>query len=115
MENAAAGKPLPVYGDAVGRRDYIYVKDACRAIWLALRKYALCGVFNIGSGVGTTNMELAAAVIEGFHSASKIEVCRDKKEDTSVCCLNTEKAKGVFGFACQYSLTEAFRELSEQK
>lgn len=115
MENAAAGKPLPVYGDAVGRRDYIYVKDACRAIWLALRKYALCGVFNIGSGVGTTNMELAAAVIEGFHSASKIEVCRDKKEDTSVCCLNTEKAKGAFGFACQYSLTEAFRELSEQK
>lgn len=114
MENAKAGKPLLVYGDSVGRRDYIYVKDACRAIWLALQKYVLCGVFNIGSGIGTTNAELAGAVIRGFRSSSKIEVLRGRKEDTSVCCLNTEKAKNELGFMCQYSLSEAFRELCEQ-
>ena len=113
MENAAAGKPLPVYGASVGRRDYIYVKDACRAIWLALQKYALCGVYNIGSGIGTTNAELANAVINGFHSPSKIEVYRDKKEDSSVCYFDTVKAKNELGFSCQYSLTEAFRELQK--
>lgn len=44
-ENAASGKPLAVYGESVGKRDYIYVKDACRAIWLSLQKYALCGAY----------------------------------------------------------------------
>lgn len=115
MENAEVGKPLSVYGDSVGRRDYIYVKDACRAIWLALQKYALCGTFNIGSGIGTTNMELADAIVSGFRSSSEIEVHRDKKEDTSVFYLDTEKAKNELGFVCRYSLTEAFRELSGQK
>lgn len=114
-ENAAEGKPLFVYGNAVGKRDYIYIKDACRAIWLSLENYALCGAFNIGSGVGTTVLELAEAVIEGFGSASEIEVQRDKKEDTSVCYLDTAKAKNELGFECKYSLKEAFRELSNKK
>ncbi len=83
--------------------------------WLALQKYALCGTFNIGSGNGTTNMELADAIVSGFCSSSEIEVHRDKKEDTSVFYLDTEKAKNELGFVCRYSLTEAFRELSGQK
>ncbi len=112
-ESAADGKPLLVYGNSVGKRDYIYVKDVCRAIWLSLQKYALCGVYNIGSGIGTTNAELAKAVIDGFCSSSEIEMQRDKKEDTSVCYLDTSKAKNELGFVCQYSLAEAFGELKE--
>lgn len=115
MENAKAGKPLLVYGNAVGRRDYIYVEDACRAIWLALQKYALCGTFNIGSGIGTTNKELAEAVIDGFSSSSEIEVHKEKKEDSSVFYLDTKKAGREIGFVCQYSLTQAFKELSKEK
>ncbi len=115
MENAADGKPLLIYGNSIGRRDYIYVKDACRAIWLSLQKYALCCVFNIGSGTGTTNLELAKAVIDGFNSSSEVETQRDKKEDTSVCYLDTQKAKNELGFVCQYSLSEAFKELSNEK
>ena len=115
IENAAKGNPLPVFGNSVGRRDYIYVKDACRAIWLALQNYALSDTFNIGSGIGTTNVELAKAVIDGFCSSSEIDVQRDKKEDISVFYYNTTKAKQNLGFVCQYGLTEAFRELNKQK
>ena len=114
-ENAVSGKPLAVYGESVGKRDYIYVKDACRAIWLSLQKYALCGVYNIGSGVGTTNAELAKAVIRGFDSPSKIEMHRGKKEDTTVCYLDTSKAKNELGFECGYNLTEAFADMKNKK
>ena len=113
-ENAAEGKPLAVYGNSVGKRDYIYVRDACRAIWLSLQKYALCGVYNIGSGTGTTNLELAKAIIDGFHSSSEVDMQRDKNEDTSVCYLDTSKAKKELGFVCKYSLKEAFKELSNE-
>lgn len=114
IENAAKGNPLPVFGNSVGRRDYIYVKDVCHAIWLALQNYALNDTFNIGSGIGTTNAELANAVIDGFCSSSEIDVQRDKKEDISVFYYNTTKAKHDLGFVCQYSLVDAFRELNKQ-
>ena len=114
-ENAKAGKPLSVYGNSVGKRDYIYVKDACRAIFLALEKYAVRGTFNIGSGVGTTNADLARAVIDGYNSASELDFCREKKEDTSVCFLDTKKAEAELGFVCRYTLTDMFREMSGQK
>lgn len=115
LENAAEGKPLSVYGNSVGKRDYVYVRDVCRAIWLALFKYNLCGAFNIGSGTGTTNKELANAIVDGFCSSSEIKVLKDKKEDTSVFYLDTAKAEAEIGFVCQYDLTKAFKELSEQK
>ena len=79
-------------------------------------KNMLCAVFfNIGSGTGTTNLELAKAVIDGFNSSSEVETQRDKKEDTSVCYLDTQKAKNELGFVCQYSLSEVFKELSNEK
>lgn len=115
MKNAESDKALTIYGNSVGRRDYIYVKDACRAIWLALQKYALDGTYNIGSGIGTTNIELAKAVIDGFCSESKIEIQSDKKEDSSVCFFNITKAKNELGFECKYSLSEAFSELIREK
>lgn len=112
-QNALNGKPLTVYGSSVGKRDYIYIKDACRAIWAALGKYNMSGIYNIGSGVGTTNEELARAVKDGFCSSSKIEILKDKPEDTSVCFLDISKAKNELDFSPAYSLTEAFADLKK--
>lgn len=115
MENAEKGLPLTVYGKSVGRRDYIYVKDACRAIWAALHRYDLCGVYNIGSGVGTTNLELAKAVTGGFHSLSQVEMLTEKQEDPSISYLDVSKAKEELGFSCEYSLQEAFCDLKKER
>ena len=115
MENAEGGQPLTVYGKSIGQRDYIYVNDACRAIWTALHKYDLCGVYNIGSGVGTTSLELAKAIINGFHSSSRIEMLREKQEDTSISYLDVRKAKEELGFSCEYSLAEAFCDLKKER
>lgn len=115
MENAEKGLPLTVYGKSVGRRDYIYVKDACRAIWAALHRYDLCGVYNIGSGVGTTNLELAKAVTGGFDSSSHVEMLTEKQEDPSISYLDVSKAKEELGFSCEYSLQEAFCDLKKER
>lgn len=104
-----------MYGKSVGQRDYIYVKDACRAIWAALHKYHLCGVYNIGSGVGTTSLALAKAIINGFHSSSQVEMLTEKQEDPSISCLDVRKAKEALGFSCAYSLAEAFCDLKKER
>lgn len=113
VRQALAGEPLSVYGKAEGRRDYIYVKDACAAIRCALMRYDAAGTYNIGSGTGTSPLELAGAIVSGFASASAIEQSPDKKEDASVCFLDTEKARAELGFRCEYDLYSAFADMKK--
>ena len=114
IKNALSGQPLNVFGKSEGRRDYIYVKDACSGIKKALDSYQKRGIYNIGSGVGKTSKELALAVAEGFESQSEIIQLIDKKEDTSVSFLDIQKAKNDLKFECKYTLKEAFADLKKE-
>lgn len=111
INNALLNKPLTVYGNAEGRRDYIYIKDVCKAIYRSLESYAKSGIYNIGSGKGTSSKELAKAVIQGLESKSEIVMLADKPEDTSITCLDVSKAKEELGFSCEFCLKEAFKDL----
>lgn len=114
VKNALAGEPLAIYGNGVGERDYIYIKDVCRAIMLSLLRFHRIGVYNIGSGRGTTSKELAQAVISGLDSSSDCVMRTDKPEDVSVSYLDVSKAKEELGFECAFSLTDAFKDLKER-
>lgn len=114
IKNALGGEALSIFGKGEGQRDYIYVKDACLGIKKALEAYKEDGVYNIGSGIGTTSKQLADAVIKGFESKSEIILLTDKKEDTTVSFLDVSKAKNELGFECQYSLEAAFADLAKE-
>lgn len=114
MKNALEGAPLEVFGKGLGRRDYIYIKDVVRAIIAALNAYTAKGVYNIGSGVGLSNQELAEAVIEGFGSASAAELHPEKPEDPSVIYLDIRKAETELGFVPAYTPAEAFADLKAE-
>jgi dTDP-glucose 4,6-dehydratase len=56
--NILHGKPLPVYGDGLQIRDWLYVADHCHAIALALARGTPGQVYNVGGNSETTNMEI---------------------------------------------------------
>ncbi len=56
--NALAEKPLPVYGDGLNIRDWLYVEDHCRAIRLVLENGRLGEVYNIGGLNEVKNVEI---------------------------------------------------------
>ena len=56
--NALKGKPLPIYGDGQQIRDWLYVKDHCRAIRLILEKGQLGETYNVGGWNEKTNLEV---------------------------------------------------------
>jgi len=62
IQNALQGKPLPVYGDGQQIRDWLYVEDHCRAIWLVLREGCPGETYNIGGGNQPANLELVKRV-----------------------------------------------------
>ncbi len=60
--NAVQGKPLPVYGDGLNVRDWLYVGDHCAAIRLALKKGRLGETYNIGGNNEITNIDVVKAI-----------------------------------------------------
>jgi dTDP-glucose 4,6-dehydratase len=57
--NALEGKPLPIYGDGRNVRDWLYVRDHCRAVWAIMKKGREGETYNIG---GDSEMENIAIV-----------------------------------------------------
>ncbi|HET9782614.1 MAG TPA: dTDP-glucose 4,6-dehydratase [Candidatus Dormibacteraeota bacterium] len=64
ITNAVDEMKLPLYNDGSAVRDYIYVEDHCRAIDMVLHEAPIGGVFNVGTGVETTGLQVAEAVLD---------------------------------------------------
>jgi dTDP-glucose 4,6-dehydratase len=60
--NALAGKPLPVYGDGLNVRDWLYVGDHCAAIRLALSKGRPGETYNIGGNNERANIDVVRTI-----------------------------------------------------
>ncbi|HEY8068787.1 MAG TPA: dTDP-glucose 4,6-dehydratase [Burkholderiales bacterium] len=58
IANALAEKPLPVYGDGLNVRDWLYVADHCDAIRVVLEKGRAGETYNIGGASEKTNLEV---------------------------------------------------------
>lgn len=64
IANALEDRPLPVYGDGLNRRDWLYVEDNCRAVDQVLHKGRSGEVYNIGSRAEKTNLEVVRALLD---------------------------------------------------
>lgn len=60
--NALADKPLPVYGEGLNVRDWLYVKDHCKAIDLILRQGKVGEVYNIGGHNEMRNIDIVKLI-----------------------------------------------------
>ena len=60
--NALAGKPLPVYGDGMQVRDWLYVKDHCSAIRTVLARGRLGEVYNVGGWNEKPNIDIVNTI-----------------------------------------------------
>ncbi len=61
--NMLSGKPLPVYGDGLNIRDWLYVDDHAEAIWRVLTHGVAGETYNIGGRAELTNLELLRRLI----------------------------------------------------
>lgn len=64
LANAMNDQPIPVYGDGMNVRDWIYVDDHCRAISMTLEKGKSGATYNIGARNERRNLEVAKSVLD---------------------------------------------------
>jgi len=62
--NALNGKPLPIYGDGMQIRDWLFVEDHCDAIWTILQKGSAGESYNIGGGNQPPNIEIVKTICQ---------------------------------------------------
>ncbi|MCX7981255.1 MAG: dTDP-glucose 4,6-dehydratase, partial [Bacteroidia bacterium] len=67
INNALNKKPLPIYGDGLNVRDWLYVKDHCRAVDLVLHEAKAGEVYNIGGHNEMTNIGIVKTIIGYLH------------------------------------------------
>lgn len=64
VTNAIEDKPLPLYGDGLNVRDWIFVEDNCKGIDIVLHKGKLGEAYNIGGNCEKQNIEIAKKIVE---------------------------------------------------
>ena len=63
ISNAMDDKPLPIYGDGMQIRDWLFVEDHCQAIWAALNRGEVGEIYNIGGSRALPNREVVELIL----------------------------------------------------
>ncbi|MHC4117844.1 MAG: dTDP-glucose 4,6-dehydratase [Planctomycetota bacterium] len=72
INNALNDKELPVYGDGLQVRDWLYVYDHCTAIWQVLAKAPAGEIYNIGGCNEKTNLEVVDLILSRLGKAKSL-------------------------------------------
>ena len=106
--NALAGKPLPVYGDGMQVRDWLYVKDHCSAIRRVLEAGRLGETYNVGGWNEKPNIEIVKTVCallgelrpraDGKDYSSQISYVKDRPGHDRRYAIDASKIHNELGW-----------------
>jgi dTDP-glucose 4,6-dehydratase len=92
IANALDGRPLPVYGDGMQVRDWLYVDDHCRGVLAVLRQGREGQVYNIGGNRSLPNLDVVRRVLAATgRPESLIEYVTDRPGHDRRYALSSEK------------------------
>ena len=109
MTQILRGQPVMVYGDESVLRDYIFVEDAAALMAHSLHDVASSGVFNVGSGRGTSIKELFELVKKIVDRPVHGEFMHSRAIDNRSIVLNTDKLHALNPSPRFRSLEEGLR------
>ena len=102
------GRPPTIFGDGSHERDYVYVDDVVRANVLALTQ-AEDGVYNIGTGEGTTVAQVFDALAGATDYGGDPEHAAERPGDVHRIYLDVRRAERGLGWRASVSLEEGIR------
>ena len=113
VTNLLDGKKVPLYGDGLNIRDWIYVMDNCAGVDVVLRKGVVGEIYNIGGGNETTNRELTEKVLSLLGVGDEmVEYVQDRLGHDRRYSIDCSKANAL-GWVPSRSLDEALAETVE--
>jgi dTDP-glucose 4,6-dehydratase len=100
IANALEDRPLPVYGDGMQVRDWLYVDDHCRGILAALQKGRDGEIYNIGGNRSLANLEVIHQLLAATGKPeSLIQYVKDRPGHDRRYALSSEKLMAETGWS----------------
>ena len=115
IDRAFNKQSLKVIGKSQAKREFVYIKDAARAIILALNKPEYHGSLNIGSNKAHSNLEIARIVNECFDNIGNLSYQDDIDEGIESSLMDSSKAGQVLGYYPEYDLRRGLLDIKKQK
>ena len=107
ITNALEDKPLPLYGDGLNVRDWIYVVDNCMAIDVVLHNGTTGEVYNIGGGNERTNIEITEIILRELGKPKDfIKYIKDRPGHDRRYSIDSSKTKSL-GFENKFGFGDA--------
>ena len=104
INNCLAGKNLPVYGDGMQIRDWLYVEDHCAAIATVLEKGELGEVYNIGGNNERANIEIVKLILDNTGKTEDLIVhVKDRPGHDRRYAIDNTKITTTLGWSPKYT------------
>lgn len=111
IQNALDDKTLPVYGDGLNVRDWLYVEDHCSAIDLVIRKGISGEVYNIGGNNERTNIHVVKTILEELGKPeSLIQFVQDRLGHDRRYAIDATKIRTELGWSPKYDYETGIRK-----
>ncbi len=114
LANAMRDEPLPVYGDGLNVRDWIYADDHCRAVWLAYEKGKAGEVYNIGARNERQNIDVVRSLLDAVEKPhSLIKYIEDRKGHDRRYAIDPTKCETELGWKPKTAWDDGLRKTIE--
>jgi dTDP-glucose 4,6-dehydratase len=110
VTNLLDGKQVPLYGDGLNVRDWIYVLDNCRALEMVLRHGAIGEIYNVGAANEVTNRFITTSVLELLGVGEEmVDYVTDRPGHDRRYSVTTDEIRAL-GWAPERDFTQALSE-----
>lgn len=111
ITNLMEGKKIPLYGDGMNIRDWLYVEDHCDAIWTVLNKGAAGEVYNIGGNNEMTNRKIVETILRemGRTWDDGVQYVKDRPGHDRRYAIDAAKIKRELGWEPKHRWEQAIK------
>lgn len=111
IERALNDRPIPIYGDGLNVRDWLYVEDHCSAIDLVLHSGKNGEIYNIGGNNEKTNVEIVKIILECLGKPdSLIQYVKDRPGHDRRYAIDSTKINNQLGWIPKWNFESGIRE-----
>ncbi len=111
ITNCMANKKLPIYGDGMQVRDWLYVEDHCTAIDTVVHKGKIGEVYNIGGNNEKANIDIVKLVIDRLNKSEElIEYVADRPGHDRRYAIDNSKITRELGWQPKYTFEEGIEK-----